>query len=196
MGLRRRIRPRKWVCDLFTEADWRNGIVIGTESVISMKGGNNADLTVLRKYIGNENLRTSETSLRFVNMPKVFRIAEMYLIDAEAQYMNDGSGIDPLNTLRKARGLDEIGVSGEELFAEIKNERVREMIAEGGRMADLKRWKQGFKRDIQDNPDMLVAGSSATMEVEADDFMFVWPIPNSEVSVNPNLTEEQNEGWN
>ncbi|UKI39119.1 MAG: RagB/SusD family nutrient uptake outer membrane protein [Alistipes putredinis] len=162
-----------------------------------MRGGNNADLTVLRKYIGNESLRTDENTLRFVTMPKVFRIAEMYLIDAEAQYMNGGTGIEPLNALRKARGLAEIIASDENMFTEIQNERVREMIAEGGRLADLKRWKQGFQRDVQDSPDILVASSAtATMAKEAGDFMFVWPIPNSEVSVNPNLTDEQNEGWN
>lgn len=189
--------PEKWVCDLFTAEDWRTGTVIGTESVIQMKGGNNADLTVLRKYIGNESLRTDENTLRFVTMPKVFRIAEMYLIDAEAQYMDGGTGIEPLNALRKARGLAEIIASDDNMFTEIQNERVREMIAEGGRLADLKRWKQGFQRDVQDSPDILVASSAtATMAKEAGDFMFVWPIPNSEVSVNPNLTDEQNEGWN
>lgn len=189
--------PEQWVCDLFSESDWRNEIIIGTESVISMRGGNNADLTVMRKYIGNESLRTSENTLRWVNMPKVFRIADMYLIDAEAQYMLNGGGSDPLNTLRKARGLDEINSTGDELFKEIQNERVREMMGEGGRMADLKRWQQGFKRDVQNSPDILVAsGASSVLEIEADDFMFVWPIPYNEISVNHNLENEQNEGWN
>ena len=78
----------------------------------------------------------------------------MYLVDAEAQYRLDpAKGLDPLNQLRTARGLAALAMSDVEkdvtlldgtkisgLFNAIQEERGREMLAEGTRLYDLKRW--------------------------------------------------------
>ena len=115
----------------------------------------------------------------------------------------------PLNQLRTARGLtaltaddvkddvtllDGTKISG--LFNAIQEERGREMLAEGTRLFDLKRWGQGFKRDINAKLAPLVDQVSylQTMKQTAGSPKFVWPIPNSELTQNPNFGS-QNQGY-
>ena len=50
-------------------------------------------------------------------------------------------------------------------------------LMEGFRLHDLKRWHKGFERKPQDQS--LANGSS--LKVEADDPLFVWPIPQHEL---------------
>ena len=134
----------------------------------------------------------------------------MYLVDAEAQYRLDpAKGLDPLNQLRTARGLAALAMSDVEkdvtlldgtkisgLFNAIQEERGREMLAEGTRLFDLKRWGQGFKRDINAKLAPLVDQVSylQTMKQTAGSPKFVWPIPNSELTQNPNFGS-QNQGY-
>lgn len=70
----------------------------------------------------------------------------------------------------------------------IEEERVKELYMEGFRLQDLKRWHKGFKREPQDQS--LSNGSS--LKVEADDPMFVWPIPQHELDA-PGSEVEPNE---
>ena len=131
---------------------------------------------VLVKYFGNRNFIQSNM-LYEVQMPKPFRLAEQYLIRAEA-YCRKGdfyrAGAD-LSSLRKTR----YSVGGSVSLAEdnwldvISEERVRELYMEGFRLQDLKRWHKGFRRSAQS--ESLLEGS--TLEVEVDDPLFVWPIP-------------------
>ena len=140
----------------------------------------------------------------------MFRVAQMYLIDAEAQYRLNGGGLDPLNQLRTARGLtaltsaDVTGnatlVDGTEipaLFKAIQDERGRELLAEGTRLYDLKRWGQGFQRNINSNLSPLVDKSGSYMQEmkqSSSNPKFVWPIPQSELTQNPNFGS-QNQGY-
>ena len=59
----------------------------------------------------------------------------------------------------------------------IEEERVKELYMEGFRLQDLKRWHKGFERKPQEQS--LSNGSS--LKVEADDPLFVWPIPQHEL---------------
>ena len=66
------------------------------------------------------------------------RVAEMLLIQAEARAKGaNGNPLDPLNKLRKARGID--AYSGSDIMQAVLDERRREFIAEGHRFWDLKR---------------------------------------------------------
>lgn len=187
--------PEQWVCDLYdSDKDWRYGPYVDVQYINNMNDPNTTGI-VLTKFRGNKNLQLSETSLRWYNMPKIFRIADMYLVDAEAKYRSGGNAAEPLNTLREHRGLDAVSVTGEDLFKEIKNERVREMIAEGNRIADLKRYHDGFKRDRQTSSGLRFAQTGHDMEVKPDEPKLVWPIPRTEIDVNENLKGQQNEGW-
>jgi hypothetical protein len=59
----------------------------------------------------------------------------------------------------------------------IEEERVKELYMEGFRLMDLKRWHKGFERTPQTQS--LENGSSLC--IEADDPLFVWPIPQHEL---------------
>lgn len=184
--------PEQWVCDLFTADDYRYGPYVGPATIRNI----DSEGRLMMKLAGLVGLRSTETLLNYYNMPVVFRVAEMYLIEAEAQYRKNGSGANPLNTLRTARGLKATGATGETLFTEIQKECVREFIGEGHRLFDLKRWGIGMKRNAQTACISILAGGTATYEMQksADDPQFVWPIPQYELQNNPNFGE-QNEGY-
>lgn len=114
-------------------------------------------------------------------MPKVFRLSEQYLIRAEAychlkEYTKAGKDITTLRSARyKTYGAT---VIGEDNWLEtISEERVRELFMEGFRLHDLKRWHKGFERKPQANSQ--AEGSS--LKIEADNPLFVWPIPQHEL---------------
>ena len=187
--------PEQWIVDLYAENDWRSGSLISKESLYIY--GDYYMGYVLTKFSGNRNLFTVPTSLTYKTGTKLFRVAEMYLIEAEAQYMNGGDALTPLNALRQARGLEALnGVAGEELMAEIEKERVRELIGEGHRLFDLKRWGKGFERNYQTAVASALRGGRSTYQMKqaASNSKFVWPIPMEELHANPNLGD-QNPGW-
>jgi starch-binding outer membrane protein, SusD/RagB family len=145
--------------------------------------------TIIRKYPTNPAFTN-----RGVNMAKVFRLAEMYLIRAEAyaRTNQEDLALADLNTLRRARidGYSDVVLNGEDLMQAIKNERRMELAFEGHRFLDLKRNGEGFKRSPQAGT--LVANN---IEIEPDNHRFVWPIPEAEMLVNPFLEDKQNPGY-
>lgn len=187
--------PEQWVCDLFDTNDWRYGTCI-SPSFVTVNKVDYEGAILLIKFKGNSDLFTTPIVLTYKNMPKPFRVAEMYLIDAEAQYRENGDALTPLNALRTARGLAAVSSTGDELFADIKKECVREFIGEGRRLFDLKRWGDGFKRNGQVAMLNLLAGSASVfeMEIKADNPKLVWPIPAEEGHKNPNIGK-QNDGY-
>lgn len=158
------------------------------------------------KFPGNPDLRTSE-QWNYANTWKVFRLAEMYLIAAEAAHQLNGDAKTPLNELRKHRGLAELPAV---TFDDIKAERYRELMMEGFRLTDLKRWGESLKRGesqsgkfyklfegqlqpLKDGYISLLLGRD--LVVEPGDYRFVWPIPEKEIFANQNLANQQNPGW-
>lgn len=184
--------PEQWVCDLYSENDHRFGPYLASAQIrnITTEG------KLMMKLIGLESLRSAPTSINYYNMPILFRVAEMYLIEAEAQYRKSGTGSGPLNTLRTARGLQATNATGEALFTEIQNECTREFIGEGHRLTEIKRWGIPMKRNGQTVCIPILAGGTATYEMErpANDPKFAWPIPQYELQNNPNFGQ-QNEGY-
>ena len=134
---------------------------------------------LLVKYYGNRNFINNH--IFHVNMPKVFRLSEQYLIRAEAYCRkgNYSAASADITALRKARYSSggAASLNADNWLGEISAERVRELYMEGFRLQDLKRWHLGFERTPQANS--LAEGSS--LKVEADNPMFVWPIPKHEL---------------
>lgn len=156
---------------------------------------------VFCKYPGNESLMTSSTP-NFMNMPKVFRTSEMYLIAAEAAIdSNPTLANEYLNDLRANRivGYEPVTYSGISLRDAIRSERQKELLGEGFRLFDLRRWNLGFSRnpDHPENPDLanIMVPTSMAVSYEAGDHRFVWPIPSDELQTNPQMAGQQNPGY-
>ena len=133
--------------------------------------------------------------------PKVFRIAEMYLIAAEA-YANIPGGLqtasDYLNDLEQARIQGyrrRTFATKEDLMAELMDERQREMVGEGTRLFDIKRWHIDMERGVpqQETLCLLPGVGTTIMNVDADSPTLTWPIPKHEIDVNPAI--RQNPGY-
>lgn len=168
--------PAQWVLNLYDDYDLRYNAFF-----LNFTTGYDHGLTwpLLIKYWGNEEFMSY--GIYGVTMPKVFRLSEQYLIRAEAYAMNGeySKASSDLSTLRSARysSSTSVTVSESDALDVIEEERVKELYMEGFRLHDLKRWHKGFKREPQEQS--LSNGSS--LEVQADDPMFVWPIPQHEL---------------
>jgi hypothetical protein len=139
------------------------------------------------KYLGRSG--STDGNVNF----KVFRLAEMYLIRAEA-YANsteDGLAMDDLNTLRDARIVDYVdeNLTGATLKAAIADERRRELFIEGHRWFDLRRAGLSITRGAD------CKAPATRCELPASSHRWVWPIPQSEIAVNPNLADQQNPNY-
>lgn len=78
----------------------------------------------------------------------LMRTSEVYLINAEAKaHLGDGSAIQQLNVLKKARGAKEVsGLSGQSLLEAIWVERRKELFGEGFALVDIIRNQQKVER--------------------------------------------------
>lgn len=176
--------PAQWVLDLYDSGDMRY-----SSYFYELQTGHDHQLTwpLLVKYYGNQDL-ISGSLVYHVNMPKPFRLAEQYLIRAEAlcrQEKPDFAGASrDMNTLRSNRYVSggAISLTEKDYLEKIAEERVRELYMEGFRLHDLKRWGSlynggGFERTPQQHS--LAEGSS--LRITADNPLFVWPIPQHEI---------------
>lgn len=133
--------PTKTLIDLYDADDLRLAVYYG-DYKLSVSTGTAAQIKFFNKYPGNKNFNTLGGTTRYLNQPKPFRIAEMYLIAAEAN-----TRIGTARSLEKARGYLKTlktaripGFSGgnynnqEVLMNEIMDERERELVCEGYRM--------------------------------------------------------------
>ncbi len=181
--------PSNWALNLYDYEDQRYAAYFA-----SVKTGYEHGLTcpLLVKYQGNSTFVNQ--NILGVNMPKIFRLGEQYLIRAEAycEKGNFASANADITTLSKARSKSPRGgnLSEGNWKDEISNERVREMFMEGHRITDLKRWGRGFERKEQ----IHTQAPNNTMKVDASDHRFVWPIPLHEIEA-PGSKVKQNEGY-
>nr|WP_321452247.1 RagB/SusD family nutrient uptake outer membrane protein [uncultured Carboxylicivirga sp.] len=127
-----------------------------------------------------------------LNMPKPMRLAEMYLIRAEAYaYLNeDELAQDDLTSLleNRIKTVSAINQVGDALKELIKTERKKELMFEGFYWFDLKRYGEGFVRVPQANTNV-----ANDLKITPDDYRWQWPIPTIELNANKNI--EQNPGY-
>jgi hypothetical protein len=139
------------------------------------------------KYLGRNGSTNGNVNF------KVFRVAEMYLIRAEA-YANDAQdalAMDDLNTLRTARitGYVDENLSGAVLKAAIAEERRKELFIEGHRWFDLRRAGASITRGAD------CAAPATSCELLSTSHRWVWPIPEAELSANPGMAGQQNPNY-
>lgn len=189
--------PQQWVIDLYEDTDIRKNTYL-EQKTLNIQGFDYNNIWCINKFPGNPDLWTGATT-NYRNMPKPFRIAEMYLIVAEAgaQGNLESQALDALNKLRTTRGVAALtGLTGTALMNAVKEERTRELLCEGNRLDDLKRWKMGFTRTRPQNVNMIVTGPNfSTKSVPAGSDKFVWGIPVNDITTNPNIANQQNPGW-
>ncbi|MBR5183174.1 MAG: RagB/SusD family nutrient uptake outer membrane protein, partial [Bacteroidales bacterium] len=193
--------PEQWVIDLYSDVDIRGAVWYGQHFLNFSSVSGNA--IILKKFPGNRALQdASVTTSDYINKIKPFRIAEQYLIAAEAYAAlgNDEAAYNYYSKLVAARtlGFEGMALTGETLKKAIKEERVKELIGEGFRFYDLKRYGEGFARGNAQNADIITgAGSELTekMVCAANNFRWLWPIPQAEIDSNPQISEQQNPGY-
>lgn len=157
--------------------------------------------TVFTKYPGNDKL-ISGTNM-YKNKPKPFRLSEQYLILAEAAVESNQATIanNALTALRQKRisGYQPVNYTDSQLRQQIRDERSKELIGEGFRMSDLRRWNLGFTRDgnYTYNPDVknIMVYAGLQVSYNPGDYRYVWPIPADEMEINPQLAGQQNPGY-
>ncbi len=140
------------------------------------------DGTQIRYYSNKYKVITSE---ELVEYPTALRLAEQYLIRAEAR-MHLGKPAEAagdLNMIRSRAGLPELsGLDQASLMTAIERERRVELFTEGGhRWFDLKRWERAT----------TVLGPIKGSTWSPSDVLY--PIPERELLTNPNMT--QNSGY-
>lgn len=121
---------------------------------------------------------------------KVIRLAEVYLVAAEASLPgNENAARLYLNALVKKRDPDFSGYtsSGNQLLEDIITERRKELAFEGDRFYDLNRLKRTITRESN------AAAIPAPLSISYDNYHRVAPIPLSETQANPNI--QQNPGY-
>ena len=114
------------------------------------------------------------------------RLSEMYLIKAEAyaRIGNNAEALAALNTIRNRAGLASV-TGTDNLLEEIFLERRRELAFEGHLFFDITR----YKKDVIRNKGCISAVCGLTWPSN----YYVLPIPESSITLNENMT--QNEGY-
>lgn len=173
---------------LFYEGDCRSSLFVTDYTV-----GTGHDQPMVIKYFGNTNLDGGATK-KFINMPKVFRLSEVYLLRAEAYYklgLKEEANAD-ITAIRKKRitSYGSSGASGDDLFKEIQNERAIELYMEGFRLSDLKRWKLPIQRKKQiytvDGPD----NNELNIPYNSTKYcLTTWPIPKHELEATDGVVK-------
>ncbi len=160
-------------------------------------------------YAGDKN--------RYGGDYKLMRYAEVLLSYLEANLESGAVITQSLldETINKVRGRQEIKMAAvtetdpQKLRTIVRNERAVELACEGGiRYWDLIRWKiavetlnrKFYGMKITDNPAQYTGkyvinekGEIFIQERKFEDRNYLWPIPQSELDVNPNL--KQNPGY-
>ena len=172
--------PAEWVLALYDSSDLRYDNYFYTYQTGYDHG---LQWPLLVKYFGNMEFYNS--NILHTSMPKPFRLAEQYLIRAEAFAMTEKYALagNDIATLRAARYVSygsSVSMTKDTAMDIIEEERVKELYMEGFRLMDLKRWGKGFKRKPQEQS--LDNGSSLNIVPGEELFeLFVWPIPKHEL---------------
>ncbi len=166
----------------------RREIIPSIEMVLALQN-DGGDRNVVLEFDGT-NARGADNGWTIVRYGpfdniQVFRLAEMYLIRAEARAQQDninGAASD-VNVLRQRASVPLIqGTSKNQMLLAVENERRMELCFEGHRWYDLVRTgrAQSVMEEFTNN------------WTEKDE---LWPIPLREINNNPLLSDAQNPGY-
>lgn len=195
-----------------------NGTTWLKQKVESYEGGKNKILNgstktgyYLRKYmnpsVSLDPVRPNKLEHHYI----LFRYAEILLNYAEA--MNEWKGADAmadecqmtacaaLNLVRASADMKLVDATVDDFREKVHNERRIELAFEGHRFYDIRRWKIAGKEEVRNIYGVKITKSGDSFSYEKvllnrmywDDKMLLFPFPQNEVYMNPNLG--QNPGW-
>ena len=161
----------------------------------------------LKKYVDGSCVTTADNQTTRRHTWILFRLGEFYLDYAEAVFNATGSANDAtygltaneaVNVLRNRSDIKmpEFTEDGDAWVERYERERLVELAFENHRFWDVRRWKKADKyfRNIQV---ASISGSlqltRSTVNRQWDEKYYFYPIPQTELKKNPNLT--QNPGW-
>ena len=161
----------------------------------------------LRKYVDGACVTTADNQTRRRHTWILFRLGEFYLDYAEAVFNATGSANDAtygltaneaVNVLRARPSVNmpQFTEDGDAWVARYERERMVELAFENHRFWDVRRWKKGaqyFKTIQVANISANLQLTRGTVTRQWDDKYYFYPIPQTELKKNPNLT--QNAGW-
>ena len=164
---------------LYSSSDVRTSVLITGQTK------NGIAATLVNKYSNAQNSDRDN--------PKVMRLAEVYLIAAEASARSgdEAGALTYLNALMAQRDPAKIYSStGDQLINDIVTERRKELAFEGDRLYDLNRLMLPIVR--VNNPGSI---PTSVLTIPFSDPRRIAPIPQDEIQANPNLADEQNPGY-
>lgn len=181
------------------DGDVRKSVIVHPSSVVNAAYQDatdykESDVLYVGKYVGSEGQE-------LMNDLKAIRVAEMYLIHAEAQAaLGDLSGsaatIKALRDARFGADTDALNFTTEsDAFGAIVDERRIEFAFEGDRYFTLKRMGPRAQRNAVKDPKDCELARVANCGLASDDYRFTLPIPLIEFNGNPNLRTQQNPGY-
>lgn len=167
----------------------------------------------LRKYSNAAQDLSPKKNTTSYHSWVTFRLAEFYLNYAEAVFRLTGSpytipsgftmsAVEAIDKIRERAKMPDFpaGLSNERFWEKYKNERMVELAFEGHRFWDVRRWKEADKYFKSITEMHITKDASGKLNYERkeiprqwDDKMYFFPIPQTELLKNKNLT--QNLGW-
>jgi hypothetical protein len=167
---------------LYSATDARKALCVRAPA--GYRAGQAGNINLCYKYSNANNNGAKDAT-------KIIRLADVILIAAEAYY-NAGDFTNAnkyLNMVAQQRDPAFAGWNdtGEQVLEDILTERRKELAFEGSRFWDLVRLGRSFTKVGNQNPQTLIA-------VAPGNIALVFPIPVTEETANPNIT--QNPGYN
>lgn len=167
----------------------------------------------LKKYCQGSLITATTGSSTAYHTWITFRLGEFYLNYAEAVFRYLGSpyatssefpmsAAEAVNMTRARAEMPDVPLTltNDEFWEKYENERMVELAFENHRFWDVRRWREGDEHfssidqmKITLNSDGSFTYTRQTVSRQWDDKMYLFPIPQTEIAKNPNLT--QNEGW-
>ena len=160
----------------------------------------NQESYLWRKFVPEHDMDGALTNRAHtpINFPLI-RLADVYLMYAEClnENGNQAKAVEYINKVRQRAGIALLNDGQEwnnaktkdEVFERIVHERRVELAAEGLSFADMKRW--GRLESLNGRIEGFAGKFMYNRSAEKRDYL--WPIPQSEIDINPSL--EQNPGW-
>lgn len=192
--------PANSTLSMYTDSDIRKQYWFETQYL--ELNGTFLPVNTFVKFIGlNEFADKSASRGCIISYP--FRLAELYLIVAECDPSVTARN-KALRELREARGITSREYPEDRLVAQVRIERNRELLGEGFRLTDLRRYGEGFVRDnsttlpnfpVENFNTLYFVQGASNLQYTPDDHRFVWPIPSDEIQVNPQIVGQQNPGY-